>query len=187
MTTIRTRSIAGLAAATLLLSPALAGCGQAAETVAENAMENALSGADVNIEDDSVTITDDQGNQMAAGENIALPDNWPAEVPAFDGGTLSIVTVSPDGVYAAWTTDGSAQEVADAYGASLEDAGYTVGTQGNAAGSIFREYKGNGWIVTISSAESDSETMLMVTGAADESGSMDDSTTDDSMSSDDSS
>lgn len=176
MTAIRTRTIVGLAAAALILSPGLAGCGQAAETIAENAMEAGLSGADVNIEDDGVTITDEEGNEMAVGENVAIPDNWPAEVPTYDTGTLTIVTVSPDGVYAAWTVDGSAQDAADAYGSALEGAGYEVGTEGNAGGSIFREYTGNGWTVTFSSAEGDGETLLMVTGAPDESGTMDEST-----------
>lgn len=170
MTTIRTRTVAGVATALLLLSPALAGCGQVAEKAAETAMENALSGADVNIEDNgNVTITDDQGNQMAAGENVALPDNWPSEVPPFEGGTLTVVTVAPDGVWASWTSDTSPQEAADAYGATLEGAGYTLDTESKVDQAVFRSYKGNGYLINVSTADDSGGTVVLVTGGPDSS------------------
>ncbi|MCH9737452.1 MAG: hypothetical protein K0U42_01695, partial [Actinomycetia bacterium] len=58
----RTQSLAALAAMALVLTPALAGCGQTAENVAEQLAENAVGG-DVDIEDNSVTMTDEEGNQ----------------------------------------------------------------------------------------------------------------------------
>jgi hypothetical protein len=173
MIAIRTRTVAALATAALVLVPALSACGQAAEKAAEVAMENAMSGADVNIEDDGVTITDNEGNQMAAGENIQLPDNWPAEIPPFEGGTLTVVTVSPDGVWASWTASGSAQEAADAYGATLEAAGYTLDTESKVDAAVFRSYKGNGYLLNISTADDSGETVVLVTGGPDTSGSDD--------------
>ena len=170
MNSIRKRTVVGVAAAALIFAPALTACGQAAEKAAEIAAENALSGADVNIEDDSVTITDSEGNQMAAGENVALPDNWPAEVPAFEGGTLTVVTVSPDGVWASWTAEGSAQDAADSYGATLEAAGYTLDTESKVDTAVFRAYKGNGYLLNVSTADDSGETVVLVTGGPDTSG-----------------
>ncbi len=163
MTTIRTRTLAAIAAAALILTPGLSACGQGVEEVAEQAAENAMGGGDVEINDDGVTITDEEGNEMAAGENVALPDSWPSEVPPFEGGTLTVVTVSPDGSYAAWTTEGSPEDVVGAYGATLEEAGYVVGNEGAAAGAVFREYTGNGYTVTLSATEDAGQTMLMLT------------------------
>jgi hypothetical protein len=161
------RIAAALVITALALSPALAGCGQAAEQVAEQAAEQAIGGGDVNIEDDSVTITDEEGNQMAAGENVSIPDSWPAEIPIYEGGSLTVVTVQADGVYAGWTSDQSPEDAVSAYTSALEDAGFTAGQETSVAGAIFREYTGNGYTVQVTGADADGQTSLVVVATKD--------------------
>ena len=152
-----------LAAALVLGTPMLASCGGIAENAAEQAAEAAVGG-DVDINDEGVTVTDDEGNEMAIGEGVSLPDTWPAEVPAFDGGTLSMVTVQKDGsANAMWQVDGTAEEAAAAYGATLEAAGYTSESTSNIEGMMGGDYTGNGYTVNVVSLAADNETTLMVT------------------------
>jgi hypothetical protein len=164
MRTIRSRAATGAVIAALMLSPALASCGMAAEEAAEQLAEQAIGGGDVEVNDGEVTITDDEGNAVAVGEDVAVPDTWPSEVPLFDGGTLQMVSVTNDGsATAMWLVEGSAADAAAAYGASLEAAGYTVDTESNMGGMVVNSYKGSGFTVSMQSIASDeSQTTLMV-------------------------
>lgn len=162
---IRSRAVAGVITAALVLTPTLAACGGVAEEAAEQAAEQALGG-DVELTDEGVTMTDDQGNEVAIGEDVAVPDNWPAEVPLFEGGTLQMVTVTGDGgASAMWMTDATPEEAAAAYGAALESAGYTSESNSNLGGMLVSEYKGNGYTVSMQSIDADGSTTLMVTAA----------------------
>lgn len=165
MTRTRTRvSTLALAAILALGTPVLAACGGVAEQAAEQAAEEALGG-DVDITDEGVTVTDDEGNEVAMGENVSLPDNWPAEIPVYDGGTLQMVSVQADGsATAMWMTDATPQEAADAYGAALTSAGYTADSNSNLGGMITGQYTGNGYSVGVNSLEADGQTTVMVTG-----------------------
>ena len=164
MRTIRSRAAAGAIVAALALT--LAGCGQAAEQAAEIAAEQALGGEgqDVEFNDEGVTVTDDEGNEMAIGENVAVPDNWPADVPLYDGGTLQMIAVQADGsAIAMWQVDGAPADVVAAYSASLEAAGYTQDTTSNMGGMIVEQYTGNGMTVSLQSLDVDGATSLTVT------------------------
>lgn len=167
---IRRTVIATTAVIALALAPALTACGGgAAESIAENAAENAMGGGDVEINDEGVTVTDPSGNAMAAGENVALPDNWPTEVPVPDGGTLTFVTVTADGSASAiWTVDGSPAEAVDAYAAALTGAGYTEESNAAADGTVMKGFAGNGWTITVAAAEADGTTSLTVAGSPDQ-------------------
>ena len=162
MRTIRARTVAALAAAALILTPALSACGQAAEEMAEQAAEQAIGG-DVEVNDEGVTVTDDEGNEVAIGEGVSVPDTWPAEVPLFDGGTLQMVSVQADGsATAMWLVDGTPTEAAAAYGAALESAGYTADSESNMGGMIVNSFTGSAFTVSMQAIESDGQTTLMV-------------------------
>lgn len=168
MTSTRIRRLAMLAGAALLTFPALAACGGAAENVAQNvaeqAAENAMGGGDVDISDDSMTMTDAEGNQLAIGADVSLPDSWPAEIPLLDGGTLSVASVQADGTaYAMWSTEDTPVEAADAYGAQLEAAGFAMDQDADLAGTIMREYRSVTQTVSVVSADVDGTTNLTVT------------------------
>jgi hypothetical protein len=152
-----------VAAALAAAVPLLGACGSSVEQAAEQAAEQALGG-DVTIDDESMTFTDEEGNEIAVGEGIDLPANWPANVPAFEGGTLGVASVNADGTASAmWTTETSSADVVAAYGATLEGAGYTQ-TSTSAMGDLnIADYTGNGQTVNVSAIAADGTTTLVIT------------------------
>lgn len=162
MRTLRSRTITAIAIAALAFSPTLVACGQAAEEVAEQAAEQAIGG-DVEVDDQGVTVTDEEGNEVAIGEDVAVPDNWPADIPLYEGGTLQMVSVQADGAATAmWIVEGTPAEAASAYGAALEENGFTADSESTMGGMIVNSYTGNGFTVSMQALESDGQTTLMV-------------------------
>jgi len=88
---------------------ALTGCGQAAEQAAEEAAEQAIEaqgGGDVEIDADgeSFSVEGEDGSEFSVGSD-ELPDDFPAEVPIPEGGTVeSSSSVQTDGK-AGWFED----------------------------------------------------------------------------------
>jgi len=159
-TSTRRAALALAAAATALVT--LTACGGVAETVTEQAMEEAMGG-DVAINDEGISMTDDEGNQMAIGEGVAVPDNWPSNIPLYDG-TLVMVSSAADGTAtASWTTEGDPVAVADAYGAQLEGAGYSLQSDSNFDGSILREYTSSELTISVIAGQADGVTSLTMT------------------------
>lgn len=162
------RTAVVLLSATLALSaPALAACGGMAEQAAEQAAEAAVGG-DVDISDGNVTITDESGKAVTVGENVDLPDGWPAEVPGYDSGSLNAAAIEPDGTASAlWTVDQTPREAVDAYGAILEAAGFTLvpseGTMPSMDMLASADYEGNGYTVNISGLGAEGQTVVTVT------------------------
>ncbi len=154
---------AALAALLVLGTPALTACGGTAQQAAEEAAGNAIGG-NVDINSDGVTVQDSAGNNVTIGEDVSLPDNWPVEIPAYEGGSLTSVMVAGDGssVTAIWTTDATPEDAAKAYGDALVAAGFTVGTTTNAGGMSGGDYTGNGYTVNVVVIASDGQTNVMV-------------------------
>lgn len=167
MTTSRIGHIAALVGAAVLTIPALAACGGVAENVAQNAAEQVaedVMGGDVEINDNSMTVTDDEGNEVAVGENISVPDTWPDDVPLYEGGELAMVTVQADGsVYAMWTLDGAATDAMDAYSAQLESAGYSMEQDADLGGTLMREYRSTDRTVSVVAGDADGMASMTVT------------------------
>lgn len=133
-----------------------------AQNVAEQAVEEAMGG-DVDISDNSMTMTDAEGNEMAVGEGVSVPDSWPAEVPLFSG-ELAMVTVQADGnAYAMWMIEDDPAAAADAYGALLEGAGFSLEQDANMGGTVIREYRSSTMQVSVVSGEADGVASLSVT------------------------
>ncbi len=166
MSLIHRRVTAALAATVLALgATALTACGNIAEQAVEGAAEQALGGeGDVNLEDGQITVTQSDGTEVSLGEDVAIPDGWPSEVPTYDGGTLMTVMVGPDGssADAMWATEATPEEAVAEYGSALEAAGYTAGEQQAAAGMSMVEYTGNGFTVTVSGIGDGTTTSLIV-------------------------
>jgi ABC-type Fe3+-hydroxamate transport system substrate-binding protein len=165
----RSRTAVIILSATLALAtPALAACGGMAEQAAEKAAGAAVGG-DVNVDSDNgnVTITDESGKAVTIGENVALPDGWPSEVPAFDGGTLNAAAIEPDGTATGlWMVDGDkAADVVGAYGKTLEAAGFTLKPAADSGMPSMdmlasADYEGNGYTLNVSGISSDGKVML---------------------------
>jgi hypothetical protein len=163
MSRIRSRAAIAALIAAVTIIPAVAGCGQAAEQVAEQAAEQALGG-DVEVNDDSVTVTDDEGNELAIGEDVGIPDAWPTEVPVLEGGTPQLASVEADGsASAVWSVDATPEEAAMAYDAALVSAGYTQESTSTMGGMVVSEYTGNGYTVSFMSANAGEQTTVTVT------------------------
>lgn len=88
---------ASLLASTLMLA---SGCGKATEVAQEKAIEAALSqdGVKADVELDSrgdavsYTSTTDDGTTMSAGDNVKLPEKFPADIPVVEGWKIQLVT-----------------------------------------------------------------------------------------------
>lgn len=89
MMRIRTRTIGATLA--LGVGVGLFGCGNAAEELAERAIEEG-TGGDVEISEDGVTIIDEDGNELRVGEAAEVPDTWPSDVPVPTGTVVSATT-----------------------------------------------------------------------------------------------
>lgn len=163
--TARTRRLvpALLAAMLVVGTPALTACGQAAESIVENAA-GAAAGGDVDIEDGQVTVQDSEGNNFAAGDNVDLPDSWPSAVPVPDGGTLISVMTSADSTTAnaIWTVEASQDDAGKAYGDQLTGAGFTADSTQAVAGMVGGQYTGNDLKVNVVVLDADGKTSIMV-------------------------
>jgi len=115
----------------VLLALALAGCGgdKAAEEITEQVAGEAIGG-DVEVDDDTVTVTTDEGQATISGGEGALAEGFPEEFPIYDGATVK--------ASAAVETGGATQYTA------------TLGTS-DPVGDVFDWYKSelssNGWSI----------------------------------------
>lgn len=166
MRNVRARAIGAATLAAVMCAGILAACGNPAEQAAQNIVEQAVEGAtggDVDLSDDSMSVTDAEGNEFAVGGDITMPDNWPAEVPEYSG-TLSMVSVQTDGTaYAMWMADTTAIEAADGYGQQLTSAGFALEQDSNMGGTIVREYRSDALTVSVIAGEADGTTTISVT------------------------
>lgn len=89
-----------------------------AEKVAESIIEkSAGSNVNVDVDGETVTMTGPDGSTFEVGKN-RLPENFPSEVPVYDGATIASSSSSGTGTNVGWTvtltTSDSVSEV-DAY------------------------------------------------------------------------
>lgn len=98
-------------------------------------------GTEVDVGDGSVSITDDQGNEFAAGGSTEIPQSWPPEVPLYPDGELVLVTSQSDGTATAlWETTASVDEAAATYDDVITAQGFAVEQDATIAGAIVRTY-----------------------------------------------
>lgn len=74
----------------LVSALALAGCSSTTESATEEMVENLIesgTGNEVEIDDDSMSMTDEEGGGFAAGDEVDLPPAFPTDVPLFTYGT----------------------------------------------------------------------------------------------------
>ena len=151
-----------LTSAILLGAPTLAGCGDAIQQGAEQIAEGAVGG-EVDITDEGVTIEGEGGENLAMGSNLSLPDSWPTAVPAFDGGSLSVVSVSAGNANAMWTYEGSAEDALASYRAALESAGYVIETESAIGGLTVINANGDRYRIDATIGEVAGQTSITLT------------------------
>jgi len=122
-------------AGTLMLSGSLAltGCSSGTDSVSEQMAEELIeSGTDgdveVEIDDDSMSMTDEEGGGFSAGGEAQLPPAFPDDIPLFTYGTLVAAAVLPDdGFTATWQMERPDEALVEAYVAEWESVGFTRG------------------------------------------------------------
>ena len=154
--------------AVLLLAAALAapwtvtGCGGAVNEAAEKVIENE-TGGDVEIDDDKVTWTDEDGNSGSAGEGVEMPASWPGDVPVYDGGALQFATVSESegSASVAWTSTQGAKAMYTEYTDQLEAAGFTAATEGSYEGTFSGTFTDASYAIAVAAASATGEENLL--------------------------
>jgi hypothetical protein len=137
---------------------ALSGCGQAAEEAVEQGIEQG-TGADVEIDDDGVRVTDEEGNEFSAGEAAELPSTWPSQVPTPEGTLVFAGATGEDATgdvaQGVWQSEANVADAAQQYGAALTSAGFTLDTtmSMDEATAKIANYAGNGYQVGVIVAE----------------------------------
>jgi hypothetical protein len=158
------RRAASVAIAALLVCgvPTLSACGGVQGAV-EKAAGDAIGG-NVDINSNGLSITDSNGNQVQIGEDVTMPDNWPAEVPVVEGGKLASVMVAGDGasVNAMWSTEAAVPDASKAYADALTSAGYKQDQTANAGGVESSQWSGNGYSVNVIVSGADGTTSVLV-------------------------
>jgi len=107
------------------------GCQSATEKVAEKATEKAIEDSgggnvDVDIDDQTVEITDQNTNISASYGKNELPEDWPSDAPTYEGDIIATTTQNDTFFQTSWQTDKSADDVYDYYQEELVDQGWTV-------------------------------------------------------------
>lgn len=105
------------------------------KTMTENMIENATGGnAELNANGDEGTmkIKGADGNEItvSSGENLSIPDTWPADLPIMDGATITYTgsmsgQTGGSGTVLTLSTPKSVKEVADYYTSALKDNGWS--------------------------------------------------------------
>ena len=151
-------------AGSLLIVGSLSACGQAAETLAEQAIEQG-TGADVNIEEDGVTVETSEGAMSFGTDGVELPADWPKELPVFDGKLVSVITAEGS-VTAGWETDSPAADAAAAYQKAFESAGYKVTSSMAEMGGSGFSAEGNGFSVVVTATDGPPNMVALMAGPA---------------------
>lgn len=149
---------------------ALAGCGQVAEKVGEEAAEKAIeqgSGGDVqlDLEDDSIKIEGEDGSLSIGGGE--MPEDFPSEVTLPPGGTVVAGSSFQDGKNTGWLVEStyadSPSTLSDSLATGLESGGFDETGSFSTNGTTTATYEGNGFDVATAVTAADSGSALTIT------------------------
>jgi len=142
-----------------LIAVALTACGAAQEAVSERIVEEvAGEGVDLELGDDGQIAsieTEDGSFEMSAGGGEA-PEEWPDDVPLFDGGEISssqVVTVDGEtSVIVGYTTDADPEATFDSLIEAYDAAGFAAESTSNTGlgDGILATYAGSRGDTTLS-------------------------------------
>jgi len=115
-------------ATVLVLAITLTACGEkTAEKTAEKAIETSTGGAaDVDIDDDTVSINTNAGS-MTVGEEVDLPDNFPSDIYVIEGTVKTAMEVAENESFSVTIeTSKSVSAARTAYEEELVNDGWTI-------------------------------------------------------------
>ena len=70
------------------------------------------------------TFTDDAGNEMQVGQDLALPSGWPSAIPTPEGRLVAVSIVDQSTAVATWQVDGDLISTENSYLKDLESRGF---------------------------------------------------------------
>ena len=156
-TSVRKSLVVGAAALTFAVS----GCGaedELAEKLTEEAVEGA-AGGDVDIEEDGVTITGEDGEEATIGTK--LPDDFPVDdVPLMEGTVLSATAVDGATYMVMLEVEGTPEEAQEEALGMLTDAGFTSNSETSTEGFFTADLTKDGYQVGLSSFDNVGATNL---------------------------
>jgi hypothetical protein len=143
-----------------------AGCGKslserATEYAVEKAVEQQTDGnVDLDLNDGQISYTDNEGNKVQYGQNIALPSDFPKAVPVYKGSTILTTATTPEGSYLSLQSADSAADVLAWYETELK--GWTKEESFDMQGLSARTFTNPGMKVVVTVASQDGQTMINV-------------------------
>ncbi len=153
-----------------VLAAVAAGCGNdAPEEATEQAMESAIRSSgqegDVEVDAGTMKITTADG-QMTFGEGTKLPDNWPDDVPVYEGLKLLTAMTAPEGSTIQGTTTDSLDKVTEFYKDRVTKDGWTEQTTMTQPQMSMLSYtkEQRTLVVTIGAADAETSVSLTVSG-----------------------
>lgn len=123
--------IGAMAAFVFLLAACTSPWQKAAQQSVENQMENAIEeqtgqDADVNVDENSVEISTDEGS-LQAGEDVKLPQDFPGDIYVYDGKLSAVLqTIENEGYSITIETDDPIGDIMSLYESKLKSDGWEI-------------------------------------------------------------
>ena len=154
---------AGAVAPALALVLAVSGCGagdEIGEKLTEKAVEEAAGGdADVDIDDEGLTVTDEDGDTTSIGTD--LPEDFPVDdVPLLEGTILASTAVDGASYTVTLEVEGTPEEIQEEALAVLTEAGFTSDSEMNSEGFFSSSLTKEGFEVSVTSLDNAGTTNL---------------------------
>lgn len=119
----------GVLACVIALAVGVSGCGAIAEKAGEKIAGDAIGGK-VDVEDDKVTVTGDDGSTIISGEQ-ELPDGFPSDVPVYEDARITASLTGGSDSEPTYTitflSNGETAKVYDWYMAQIKAKGWKIG------------------------------------------------------------
>jgi hypothetical protein len=106
------------------------------------------------------TFTDDAGNEMQVGQDLPLPEDWPAAIPIPEGRLVAVSIVDESTAVATWQVDGELTSIDSAYLQLLESRGFTTERSNDLSTESITVFfaVGNNFDITVSATPGEKET-----------------------------
>jgi hypothetical protein len=119
---------------------------------------------EINIADDTYTYEDKEtGAYASIGENAQIPNDFPSDVPVYEGAQILAASVIPNqGATLLSTTTASLASVAQWYEDELLGDGWEMETDSNYNGRLMKVFQKGDVIISVAVSEMDGQTSITV-------------------------
>ncbi|MDO8880521.1 MAG: hypothetical protein Q7W44_06965 [Coriobacteriia bacterium] len=146
----------------IVLALGLVGCKSVSEKIGEE-IAGGVVGADVEVDEDRVTIETDEGETTIAGGEAVLVQEFPDDFPLYDAKVETSTMFSESGrehIYVLLSTGDTVNDVYDWYRSKLEPAGWTLKDD-------VKMNTGDGELAQLVAESGDREVALMISAGDD--------------------